>query len=699
MTLYNVFAYLAIFRMEELGFQKFRELALTQEPSKVDTFIDYIYNKDNLWNSLLSSWMTVRDLDYVEKSVIPQIEKFIPEMQRFRGELAQNAAEDEARKAAEEEAKAKGEVGLAAVTKRKGTRPVSPKLTKQRPPMITEPERIPIEITANPVPSNLDNTTMDHLRQQRIRNHDNAKAATLAKYNHEKTEFKFHETKGGRSKDDIRRELEEKATADLAFDSSYVHPPPDFNAVPAKVRVNAATILREDYLYRKQQAKDVQILKNYEEELRDPTEFYIWQADLKERDEQDKLNQVALRREQARQSAIDAKNAILDQQQDNATVAAMLREQARAIQKSKQIEQEMEIIKNQGVAQKIAEVRDIMPKIAVKKVKEVKVENGRKTREELEAARLKKEEEDYQLELVKADKIRQLKAQNTVHRKHIVVFDPTDVGPNKDRAGPLDKMDFNSEMSYMEMKVRRQLDLEHAEDAERLKREEIIKDKQRRATDLERRALSVARARAVKAEATADMILRKKEKEEKEKKAAEYAREQASIALAHELQVKREKSRAEKAALKAEEERVRRQQQYLGAAMGQVEETREEEQLKAKEREISIQQSRIREKAILDEESRLKDKKNRTSIIKLEKKEKKTALAASEAAVQFEKRASVEKMKATVVYKKEMFKTGQHQHEVTKDTLVKHNPYAASINDYNHSLILTQRSKSGTGRR
>jgi hypothetical protein len=45
MTLYSVLAYLAIFRMEELGMSKFRELALTQEPSKVDVFIEYMYNK------------------------------------------------------------------------------------------------------------------------------------------------------------------------------------------------------------------------------------------------------------------------------------------------------------------------------------------------------------------------------------------------------------------------------------------------------------------------------------------------------------------------------------------------------------------------------------------------------------------------------------------------------------------------------
>ena len=46
-------------------------------------------------------------------------------------------------------------------------------------------------------------------------------------------------------------------------------------------------------------------------------------------------------------------------------------------------------------------------------------------REELEIARLAKEESDRLEEELKADKIRQLRALNTVHKKHIVVFDPT----------------------------------------------------------------------------------------------------------------------------------------------------------------------------------------------------------------------------------------------------------------------------------
>lgn len=45
MSLYKVLAYIAIFRIEELGFKKFRELTLTQEPSKMSIFLGYVFNK------------------------------------------------------------------------------------------------------------------------------------------------------------------------------------------------------------------------------------------------------------------------------------------------------------------------------------------------------------------------------------------------------------------------------------------------------------------------------------------------------------------------------------------------------------------------------------------------------------------------------------------------------------------------------
>jgi hypothetical protein len=86
-TLYTIFAYISVFRLSELGFSKFKELALSQEPSKITTFITYLFNKEVLWNTLRSSWMKVRDLTFVETKLIADVEQFIPQMVKFTYEL------------------------------------------------------------------------------------------------------------------------------------------------------------------------------------------------------------------------------------------------------------------------------------------------------------------------------------------------------------------------------------------------------------------------------------------------------------------------------------------------------------------------------------------------------------------------------------------------------------------------------------
>lgn len=45
MTLYTILGYMAIFRIEELGFARFKAVAMQQEPSKVAFFCSYVFNE------------------------------------------------------------------------------------------------------------------------------------------------------------------------------------------------------------------------------------------------------------------------------------------------------------------------------------------------------------------------------------------------------------------------------------------------------------------------------------------------------------------------------------------------------------------------------------------------------------------------------------------------------------------------------
>lgn len=142
MVLYTVFAYLAIFRLEDLGFKKFAEFILTQDPTKMYSFTSYLFNEDNLWSCLRADWMKIYDLTYVEDDLIAGIEKFFGDVNALNAKLQGNAEGLAAAAAAKEEAKKNGTAGLGSVTAKPLTKPVGPNLTKQRLPKLPEVERI-----------------------------------------------------------------------------------------------------------------------------------------------------------------------------------------------------------------------------------------------------------------------------------------------------------------------------------------------------------------------------------------------------------------------------------------------------------------------------------------------------------------------------------------------------------------------------
>ena len=231
-------------------------------------------------SNLRSDWMKIRDLEYAEKTLIKSVERFIPDAVNFLGELQLQAVGAAAAQAAKEEAKKQGTSGLGRVTKKSPTIPVSPRINKPRPPTLPEPEKIEQAFYGTDVPSYLDYTNLETIIKQKQDNLEATREMVKSKYG-EKHEFKFQELKAGRDIEEVRREIEETKEKELAFNSTFVHPPPNFSKIKAKIRLNASASYREDALFRKQQAKDAKLLKQYEEELRDQTEFLIWQKEMK----------------------------------------------------------------------------------------------------------------------------------------------------------------------------------------------------------------------------------------------------------------------------------------------------------------------------------------------------------------------------------------------------------------------------------
>ena len=93
------------------------------------------------------------------------------------------------------------------------------------------------------------------------------------------------------------------------FRRAHTHKPkvggtvPDFARMDAPVKLNVASILREDAVYKKKQEKEKKLIEAYESELRDSTEFYKWQKGMRDQDERERIEAVERRRVEMAASA------------------------------------------------------------------------------------------------------------------------------------------------------------------------------------------------------------------------------------------------------------------------------------------------------------------------------------------------------------------------------------------------------------
>lgn len=551
--------------------------------------------------------------------------------------------------------------------------------------------RCSIQIVVNEVPANLNKINLEKLEQQRLQRLEEIRQQTQAQYS-EKHHFKLHspaQAYNGRSLDDVRREMEEQQNSELKFNSSFVNEPPDFNAIPAKVRLNAAAILREDSLYRKQQAKDVKLLKQYELELRDPSEYYLWQQQMKERDEKEKLDLVNLRRQQAKFSSIEASEAMRKQKDDNLAIGNLLREQGEEIKLQKKLENEINLLINQEQVLEIMETREIKPKEAKQKVFEQKQNLRKQIKDESQKILNEKEIQDALEEEMRADRIRQLKALNSVHREVIKVFDPTETAGTG----------VMVEMSYMEMKERLEIERNHFKQQLENKHDEILEEKEKRAAMLKEKSEAILKARERRSLATKKILLQEKEKKEKELQEKYEKEMRSAIELNQELEKKREMKQLEQEKLELEAARVQRQQQYLGQAMGRVDEVRAEELLKGSEREIKFQQMKIKKESLLREEVKRSETDNRMKSLKDEKRAKRNVIQESDMVNLRERKRAVEKLKEEYQQKKEKVRAGHVQHERVHEVLREQNRYADKITRESLERAREERGTEGRGKR
>jgi len=358
-------------------------------------------------------------------------------------------------------------------------------LSKGKPRSIPEPIAIPMENPyKKPIPKSLYEAAGDGTILKVEEARKRAKEASQQK--HASSRAPDFETaklpdkkvvRAGKFREALAEEHEKRLEEEIKYVTpQIVDPSKALSAADkASVRLNAAAVLREDALLRKKQEEEAALIKRYESELRDDSEYYEWQAKMRDRDERKRLEEVEQRRVQMILTDEAAKEARIQAERDNHRFASEMRREAGAIRELTKAEQEQVLLEKQKMVDDVKEMeKNVRP--AVEAVYEEKKMMGMELRAEVKKLAEEEAERRAKEEAERMEVVRQIRALESLPVDRNAHFDPTSVSANSTH--------LLEAMSLAELKERLSMVQNLQKQKEEEKRSEIIAEKQAREADL-----------------------------------------------------------------------------------------------------------------------------------------------------------------------------------------------------------------------
>eukprot|EP00746_Dinoflagellata_sp_MGD_P161759 gnl/MRDRNA2_/MRDRNA2_89028_c0_seq1.p1 gnl/MRDRNA2_/MRDRNA2_89028_c0~~gnl/MRDRNA2_/MRDRNA2_89028_c0_seq1.p1 ORF type:complete len:760 (+),score=202.59 gnl/MRDRNA2_/MRDRNA2_89028_c0_seq1:111-2390(+) len=599
-TLYTILSYLLFFRLGEIGvneFRKFYECGLGTPPALL-ALLQYIFNEEDLNKWVKMEWCKLYDIRYVEEDIIGKLHSFRADIQPIWDHIEM--------KATGALTSGGGSNGATQDTKQKNfTETVPFNLTQPKPRLIPEPETINRTIKALELPASNNATHLAKIAEEKEDRRDQHRVTTQAKYPKE-LEFEFHTQKrsgGEAEKQRIADQVDKERYKECSFAPAYVTPAEYREPrAPAEVKQNSASILREDALVKKKQAKEYGILKQFEEDLRDSSTYYEWQADMRERDQLERELQVQQRKIEMQQTREEAILASENLRAKNRIHAEHQKEEVRQALATQEHEQHQNLQKKQQLVHDVIEERE-RPRDAEHHLLQTNIKRAEDMRKDKEMDMERKKREDaYEMER-KKDLIRQIRAIERVSVLKAQLFDPSEP-PRKG---------FMEEMSLAELRER--LKMLHAANEKELedRRERNLDRKDMKQSDLLEKAENLSKVRnqaRTEAQQRAERIMAKKAEEEAQR---ERIREQCIIEASEKIAQKKKQKREEEARLRRELKEISIKRQFLQANAEMVESKAHGEQQKGLERE-----ARDRQNNLLLDQKKKNDIKAKEQIIRRE---------------------------------------------------------------------------------
>lgn len=578
-VLFQVLSYLILFRLPELGMKKLGVLLDSQEPSKMHTLLSFAFDADKLKEWVVQGWCKFLDRGFVDQLLVA-LDRLRPDATAWLDsrytkafghshqilQLNSNNGSDAAAFSSSLKSIPPPPSGVTIVPRKALTVPVAPNITKPTPRVIPEPIRIAQSFSMNPVPDWIENTSLEEIEERNKKLKEDNKIKTLSKYNFDKTVPKLHETKS--TVEQLRAEVE--AQRKLEQEPVFrARPPPPLSLTGADVKLNAAAILREEATLTAKISKEVAIIRDFEGNLRDTTQYYAWQEQERKRDEDARLLAVAMRKKEAEEAAVAIKiGAAIKEEQAKMIVQDMKAINA-IVLKHVALEKEEDIKVKQKIADQVKSSEFLKPAIARSSVIQKRKKKHDRVRESSIAAEAKLAKEREIEAAEKAEILRKIRAFERVPEVSIKSFDPNTTS----------QVGLLSEMSLVEMNdrlaiLRRNEAMQVAD-----KRRDILMEKREKEELMLARVRNIQRVRERMSGINRDTRNEKKEKSIAEREAEEAAREEKLLILNQKLVQKRAERENERREMAEDNARKAKAAMFLGGQAAETEAARLESRL------------------------------------------------------------------------------------------------------------------------
>lgn len=570
-TLYMVLSYMLFFRLEELGVMEFRQFLNCGAGTLTAllALLQYALNVEELEKWVKVEWCKLYDVRYIEEEVIGRLQSFADELRPVVEEVEFKAT-----------GTVKGGDTMAAMAeKRKPTEPVPFNLTKPKPRLIPEPEVISREVKALPVNPVIHKTSLDEIEEEKKKRLEEEKAKVAEKYSVSTApNLQTQNRRDGMELEELTKKVDAERMAECTF-----KPKPAKKYVPpteeAPVRQNIAAVLREDALLKQKQANEYQILKRYEEDLHDASEFYRWQDDMRQRDhlaEEDRVQKRIVEMQLAREGAMDAFDA---EQRKKKILADHYKEMLAVELEEKQKQSAAELQQKQQLVDETMAERG-KAQALIEEMIVAKAENAEQIRKEKEAEfERKRLEDEHELER-KKDLIRQIRALEKVPVSRFKMFDPAEP-PCQGLLEEMSMAELRERVKIMEANRAKEL-----ED----KRERQLEKKIEKQQELSEKAETLAKIRARAKEESSQRHAQAKQKQVEVEQQMQEHREKCVVEVAEKIQQKKQQKREEELRLKKELREISTKRQFLAADAAMVEARGHGEQHRGLEREAKSRQ-------------------------------------------------------------------------------------------------------------